>query len=168
MGCDFIKFDFSYADLPKAGYPQWAEIAGVSQGIARSGRPMVLSLSPGRNITASDVKRSIRSGDGQMYRVTPDFWDTWAQVAYALEWVPQFLSLSGPGHWPDFDMLPFGRIGPASGGHMPVCEPPPPPFACARHARLSHRQASARPRNATDPPGSRGTFAAAPAKGRTR
>ena len=32
-----------------------------------------------------------------------------------------------------------------AGGHMPVCEPPPPPFACARHTRLSHRQPSARP-----------------------
>src|SRR5260221_10370151 len=45
-----------------------------------------------------------------MWRVSDDLWDSWdllkPQFVHAAKWQ----GLSGPGHWPDLDMLPLGRI----------------------------------------------------------
>ena len=115
-------------------YPQWAEIEAVSRAIKRSGRPMALSLSPGKNITPEDVRRSLPLA--QLYRVTADFWDRWPQVAYLLKWLPQFLELAGPGHWPDGDMLPFGRIG-AVNTSCTCLNTTRNPTCCPRQTRLT-------------------------------
>jgi hypothetical protein len=61
-----------------------------------------------------------------MWRISDDVWDLWHsdtqfpsgiqnQFARAAIWA----SFSGPGHWPDADMLPIGRLEPAAGWGKP-------------------------------------------------
>ncbi|MGE5325880.1 MAG: glycoside hydrolase family 27 protein [Deltaproteobacteria bacterium] len=115
-GVDFVKVD-CISSHPYKG----AEIRMLSNAIAKSGRPMVLSLSPGPTSVAvaeEVVKYS------QMWRISDDFWDYWTtsprdswtqtlhgQIATAAAWAPYI----GNGHWPDADMLPIGYLGPHPG-----------------------------------------------------
>jgi alpha-galactosidase len=115
---DFIKID-CISDHPYKG----DEIRMFSEAIARSGRAMVLSLSPGP--TAID-KRAEVSRFAQMWRISDDVWDVWYstsnfpqgvenQFARAALWA----SVARPGHWPDADMLPLGSLRPAAGWGEP-------------------------------------------------
>ncbi len=102
-GMDFIKAD----DMASHLY-QPAEIRALSLAIRKSGRPMVLSLSPGpAPISEVEFLRKY----AQMWRISDDFWDSWPslkeQFPRAAAWAP----LSRPGAWPDADMLPLGKIG---------------------------------------------------------
>ena len=115
---DFIKID-CISDHPYKG----EEIRMFSEAIAKSGRRMVLSLSPGP--TAFD-KRDEVSRFSQMWRISDDVWDVWYsdkgfpqgvknQFARAALWA----GVGGPGHWPDADMLPLGSLRPAAGWGEP-------------------------------------------------
>jgi len=100
---DFIKAD----DMASHLY-QPAEIRALALAMRKSGRPMVLSLSPGpAPISEVEFFRKF----AQMWRISDDFWDSWLslkeQFARAAAWAP----LSRPGAWPDADMLPLGKIG---------------------------------------------------------
>ncbi|MGP3970360.1 glycoside hydrolase family 27 protein [Streptomyces sp. 6N223] len=102
-GVDFIKAD----DMQAPYYHR--EIAAYAAAISRSGRPMVLSLSPGTHLSTRHVEH-LRA-NAQMWRVSDDLWDRWedvhAQFARLARWAP----LQRPGGWADADMLPLGRIG---------------------------------------------------------
>ena len=115
-GLDFIKVD-CISSLPY----KTDEIHMISSALRKSGRAIVLSLSPGPTSLAvgADV-----SQHAQMWRISDDFWDLWkplpdkpwpqtlyGQFATAVGWAPYI----GPGHWPDADMLPIGYIGPRPG-----------------------------------------------------
>jgi alpha-galactosidase len=124
-GVDFIKVD-CIADHPYKG----DEIRMFSEAIAKSGRSMVLSLSPGP--TAID-KRDEVSRFAQMWRISDDVWDVWYsrknfpqgvknQFARAALWA----GVARLGHWPDADMLPLGSLRPAAGWDEP------------RETRLTH------------------------------
>src|SRR5260370_22649456 len=113
-GVDFLKVD-CIADHPYKG----DEIRMVSQALSKAGRPIVLSLSPGP--TALEKAAEV-SKYAQMWRISDDVWDLrhsdtefpsgiQNQFARAAKWAP----FSGPGHWPDADMLPIGRLEPAAG-----------------------------------------------------
>lgn len=117
-GVDFLKVD-CISDHPYKG----DEIRLVSEAIRKTGRPIVLSLSPGP--TALDKADEV-SKYAQMWRISDDVWDLWrsdtqfpsgiqSQFARAANWAP----FSGPGHWPDADMLPVGRLEPAAGWGRP-------------------------------------------------
>jgi alpha-galactosidase len=117
-GVDFLKVD-CIADHPYKG----DEIRMLSQALRKTGRPMVLSLSPG---PASLEKAGELSKYAQMWRISDDVWDLWHsdkqfpsgiqnQFARAAKWAP----FSGPGHWPDADMLPLGRLEPVAGWQNP-------------------------------------------------
>jgi alpha-galactosidase len=117
-GVDFLKVD-CIADHPYKG----DEIRMLSQALGKSGRPMVLSLSPG---PAALEKAEELSRYAQMWRISDDVWDLWHsdkqfpsgvqnQFARAAKWAP----FSGPGHWPDADMLPLGRLEPVAGWEQP-------------------------------------------------
>ncbi len=101
-GVDFVKVD----DLTRPYHQE--EISLIRRAIDGCGRPMVLSASPGETpiAFADHISRS-----ANMWRIIDDFWDTWPQVSthFSLfeKWVPHM----SPGHWPDGDMLPLGRIG---------------------------------------------------------
>lgn len=102
-GVDFIK-----ADDMQAPYHA-REIEAYARAIERSGRPIVLSLSPGTLLSTTHVPH-LRD-HAQMWRVSDDLWDRWedvhAQFARLARWAPH----QRPGGWADADMLPLGRIG---------------------------------------------------------
>jgi len=101
-GVDLIKAD----DMSRPYHK--AEIEALHRAILKSGRQIVLSLSPGPAPT--DEIASLRE-NAQMWRIEDDLWDNWRSVKnmyfHAELWAP----LVTPGHWPDADMLPLGHIG---------------------------------------------------------
>ncbi|HTV04298.1 MAG TPA: glycoside hydrolase family 27 protein [Acidobacteriaceae bacterium] len=119
-GVDFVKVDCISSPYKAAS------IRMIDKAIAKTGRPMVLSLSPGPTplVDANQVARS-----AQMWRISNDFWDLWTaqndehgfpqnlkdQFALLAAWEPY----AGPGHWPDGDMLPIGYLGPHPGWGEP-------------------------------------------------
>lgn len=117
-GVDLIKID-CISSRPYKG----EEIRMFHEAIAKSGRPIVLSLSPGETPLdeAANVQRY-----AQQWRISDDVWDVWQsdkafpqgvnnQIGRAPKWIGAELL----GHWPDADMLPFGRLGPAPGWGKP-------------------------------------------------
>lgn len=102
-GVDYVKVDDVLAPY------RAREIEAISAAIGRSGRPMVLSLSPGKHL--SPVHLAHLTANAQMWRISDDVWDIWddvhAQFARLARWAPH----QQPGAWADADMLPLGRIG---------------------------------------------------------
>lgn len=100
-GVDFVKVD----DL---SYPYHSdEIEMIRKAIDGCGRKMVLSTSPG--------EASIENADhikthANMWRIMPDFWDDWSMLKAEFDACARWIGHSGPGHWPDADMLPIGRL----------------------------------------------------------
>jgi hypothetical protein len=105
-GVDFIKADDMFGGGANGDHS--AEINALSQAIRKNGRPIVLSLSPG---TRDDSQADFLAEHAQMWRISGDFWDRWVdlknQFARLNRWSPH----TKPGHWPDADMLPLGKIG---------------------------------------------------------
>ena len=124
-GVDFIKVD-CIASRPYKG----DEIRMLSEALRKTGRPIVISLSPGAApLDKVDEMRKY----AQMWRISDDIWDIWhSSVPYPQGLGDQFANvakwagLAQPGHWPDADMLPLGYLGPAPG------------WGKARQTRLSH------------------------------
>src|SRR5215469_14784719 len=117
-GVDFIKVD-CISDHPYRP----TEIKQVAEAIRKSGRPMVLSLSPGpTNLShAEEVAKY-----AQMWRISNDHWDGWSfkdhtpdgfpfglvdEFDLIADWSPNVK----PGAWPDPDMLPEGSLTPHPG-----------------------------------------------------
>jgi len=101
-GVDFIKAD----DMARPYHTD--EIAALHKAILKSGHPIVLSLSPGpAPLNQVDDLRS----HAEMWRIEDDLWDTWDSVKAMYKDAAAWLPLVAPGHWPDADMLPLGRIG---------------------------------------------------------
>ncbi len=88
-GVDFVKVD----DISRPYHR--AEIEAIRAAIDKTGRPMVLSLSPGE--TPLDAGESVAS-NANMWRISDDFWDYWPalleQFARLDKWTPH----RGPGH----------------------------------------------------------------------
>ncbi|RSK45365.1 NPCBM/NEW2 domain-containing protein [Hymenobacter rigui] len=101
-GLDFVKVD----DLSEPYHA--AEIELIRKAIDRTGRPIVLSMSPGETPIANAPHAQQHAN---MWRTVGDFWDSWDQLkehfAVCQRWAPY----SRPGNWPDADMLPLGRLG---------------------------------------------------------
>ena len=124
-GVDLIKVDCISSHPYRGG-----EIRMLSEAIRKTGRPIVLSLSPGAApLEKIDEMRKY----AQMWRISDDVWDIWHsdvpypqglgdQFANILKWIGK----SQPGGWPDADMLPLGYLGPAPGWGKP------------RQSRLTH------------------------------
>jgi hypothetical protein len=101
-GVDFIKAD----DMSRPYHK--AEIAALHRAILKSGRPIVLSLSPGP-APLSEVAH-LRA-NAQMWRIQDDLWDNWQSVKDMYFRIESWAPLVERGHWPDADMLPLGHIG---------------------------------------------------------
>ena len=100
-GVDFVKCD----DLSRPYHTD--EITMLRNAIDKTGRPIVLSMSPGETpVENYDHART----HANMWRTVDDFWDNWSQLNYSFvvcnKWVPYI----APGTWPDADMLPLGHI----------------------------------------------------------
>jgi alpha-galactosidase len=83
------------------------EIDAAHNAIAASGRPIILSLSPGETPVprAHHVRRF-----AQMWRISDDFWDEWPLLESQFTRLENWNSHRGGGGWPDADMLPLGRL----------------------------------------------------------
>lgn len=100
---DYVKVDDIAAPTYHGG-----EIELIRKAITNCSREMVLSLSPGPT--------SVAMGDhvakyANMWRMTNDFWDRWEDLQAMFGYAHAWSRYIGPGHWPDADMLPLGRIG---------------------------------------------------------
>jgi alpha-galactosidase len=113
-GVDFIKAD----DMGSHLY-QPAEMKALSLAMRKTGRLMVLSISPG---PAPVSEAEFFEKYAQMWRISDDFWDDWKllrrQFDYTRDWAP----LVGNEMWPDADMLPLGklRVTAKEGGGTPT------------------------------------------------
>ena len=116
-GLDFIKVD-CISDHPYRP----SEIRQIALAIRKTGRPIVLSLSPGpTNLSyAAEVARY-----SQMWRIADDHWDVWADSAKTGDFpfglseefdrIASWNRYVKPGNWPDPDMLPEGSLTPNPG-----------------------------------------------------
>lgn len=102
-GVDFVKVD----DISRPYQMHQAEIEAVRKAIDQTGRPMVLSLSPGE--TALNAAEHVEK-HANMWRISDDFWDNWKLLLDQFERLNNWSKTTGPGHWPDADMLPLGTI----------------------------------------------------------
>jgi hypothetical protein len=100
---DFVKVD----DLSRPYHDNVKEVEAIRKAIDKSGRPMVLSTSPGE--TPLDAGEHV-SQHANMWRISDDFWDEWRHVKEQFVRCRNWAKYTGPGHWPDADMLPFGAI----------------------------------------------------------
>ncbi len=119
-GVDFLKVDC----IAKPYHAD--EIHMIDAAIAKAGRPIVLSLSPGPTPLADgpDVEKS-----AQMWRISDDLWDIWSDPAIEGTFpqtvrnqfgvLANWMQFQQVGHWPDADMLPIGYLGPRPGWGQP-------------------------------------------------
>lgn len=122
-GLDFLKVD-CIADNPY----KISEIRQIAAAIKKTGRPIVLSLSPGP--TNPSHAAEIRQY-GQMWRVSNDDWDSWhfdrqhpedsfpEGLRDLFDLLPAWAGQAKDGRWPDADMLPFGMLEPHPGWGEP-------------------------------------------------
>jgi alpha-galactosidase len=101
-GVDYIKAD----DVLRPVYHR-GETELIRNAIEHCGRPMVLSLSPGE-APLSDARHL--SKNAHMWRISADLWDEWEDIEHNFELLEEWSSWTGPGNWPDADMIPVGRI----------------------------------------------------------
>ena len=118
-GVDFLKVD-CISDHPYRP----TEIRQIAQAILKTGRPILLSLSPG----PTSLKNAVEVGKfAQMWRIADDHWDVWS-VPHApdqsefpfgikdeFDRLAQWFPYVNPGNWADADMLPWGWLGPHPG-----------------------------------------------------
>ena len=84
------------------------EITALRQALRKTGHPIVLSLSPG---TRDDSQAAFLAEQAQMWRISGDFWDRWVDLKNQFPRLNRWIVHTKPGHWPDADMLPLGKIG---------------------------------------------------------
>lgn len=99
---DYVKVD----DLSAPGYHQ-PEVEAIRKAIDKTGRPMVLSTSPGATPLASGDHVASHAN---LWRISDDFWDQWIPLKEQFERTANWAKHTAPGHWPDADMLPFGGV----------------------------------------------------------
>lgn len=100
-GVDYVKMDDTSSPY------HTDEIEAVSAAIARCGRSIVFSLSPGE--TPVEQGAHVAS-HANLWRVSGDFWDGWSALDHEFTLGARWRDFVGPGHWPDADMLPLGHL----------------------------------------------------------
>jgi hypothetical protein len=113
---DYVKVDdIANTNMyPHAPYSARMEIELIRNAIDKTGRPMVLSLSPG---PAPIGEAWHLAEHANMWRITDDFWDRWDLLKDMFRRCELWQRHVSPGCWPDCDMLPLGKIG--IGHHRP-------------------------------------------------
>jgi len=99
MGVDMIKYD----DI--VPYPE--EIEAIVTAIKKTGRPILLSLSPGDTVDPNAIN-SFRKAN--MLRVTRDVWDESRYIDDCFEAWRKWSGKEGDNFWIDMDMIPFGQL----------------------------------------------------------
>ena len=112
-GVDFIKCDdiCNTDNLEGPGARSYLgrhEIEMLHKAIMKTGRPIVLSLSPGPAL----IDKAWHYGKyANMWRITDDMWDRWDHVLAMFQRCELWCGQTRAGRYPDCDMLPLGRIG---------------------------------------------------------
>jgi alpha-galactosidase len=102
-GVDLVKMD----DMSRPYDAHVAEIEATHAAIVATGRPIILSLSPGETpVPRADHVRRF----AQMWRISDDFWDEWPLLEAQFTRLENWNAHCEPGGWPDADMLPLGRL----------------------------------------------------------
>lgn len=109
-GVDFIKCDdiCNTNIYPANPYSARHEIEMLSRAIARCGRPVVLSLSPGPALIEQAWHYETHAN---MWRITDDFWDDWSLLKNMFYRCELWQDHVSRGNYPDCDMLPLGFVG---------------------------------------------------------
>ncbi len=102
-GVDLVKMD----DMSRPYDAHTPEIEAAHAAIVATGRPIILSLSPGETpVSRADHVRRY----AQMWRISDDFWDEWPLLEAQFTRLENWNAHRVPGGWPDADMLPLGRL----------------------------------------------------------
>jgi alpha-galactosidase len=100
-GVDYIKCD----DISSPYRSN--EIDALSVALQDTGRSIVLSLSPGPTpVMDGPLVEKVAN----LWRISGDFWDNWGSLTHNFDLFASWQANSGPGHWPDGDMIPFAHI----------------------------------------------------------
>jgi hypothetical protein len=122
-GLDYIKVD-CIATRPYRP----TEIQQITNAIKKTGRPIVLSLSPGPTALSDGAEVGEHA---QMWRISDDHWDGWtfphkpgdgdfpSGILQAFDLLAKWVPYVKPGNWPDADMLPWGSLTPHPGWGEP-------------------------------------------------
>ncbi len=100
-GIDYVKMDDTSSPY------HTDEIEAVHSAIAKCGRSIVYSLSPGE--TPVEQARHVET-HANLWRVSGDFWDDWTALDHEFMLGRRWHDFAAPGHWPDADMLPLGHL----------------------------------------------------------
>ena len=108
-GVDFVKVDdiANTEFSPQNPYSAEKEIEMIRAAIDRSGRDMVLSLSPG---PAPLNKADHLSENANMWRISGDFWDRWDKLLNMFSLCEKWYPYVKDGSFPDCDILPLGKL----------------------------------------------------------
>ncbi len=122
-GLDYIKVD-CISDRPYRP----TEIRQIAEAIKKTGRPIVLSLSPG----PTGLEHGAEVAEmAQMWRISDDHWDGWtfphkagegdfpSGIREAFDLLARWAPYARQGNWPDADMLPWGSLTPHPGWGEP-------------------------------------------------
>lgn len=101
-GVDFVKVD----DLSAPIYHE-DEVDMIHNAIMKTGRPIVLSTSPGE--TPVSAAKHLE-GHANMWRMVNDVWDVWKDLTHLMTVAQDWYPYIGGGTWPDCDMIPLGHI----------------------------------------------------------
>jgi alpha-galactosidase len=102
-GVDYVKVD----DISRPYHEHEKEIEAIRSAIDHTGRPMVLSLSPGE--TVLDAAEHV-ANHANLWRISDDFWDRWLALREQFVRLEKWNSHRQIGAWPDADMLPLGVL----------------------------------------------------------
>jgi alpha-galactosidase len=102
-GVDYVKVD----DISRPYFKHQNEIEAIRAAIDHSGRPMVLSLSPGETALAAADHVALHAN---LWRISDDFWDRWLALRDQFPRLAAWNAHRQPGAWPDADMLPLGTL----------------------------------------------------------
>lgn len=108
-GVDFVKVDdiANTEFSPQNPYSAEKEIEMIRAAIDRSGRDMVLSLSPG---PAPLNKAEHLSENANMWRISGDFWDRWDKLLNMFSLCEKWYPYVKDGSFSDCDILPLGKL----------------------------------------------------------
>jgi alpha-galactosidase len=100
-GVDFVKVDDMCPNY------RTGESEMIRRAIDSCGRAIVYSISAGPPALRDAAHVATHAN---MWRISSDFWDRWNSLNRQFDLVHSWHDFTGPGHYPDADMIPFGHI----------------------------------------------------------
>lgn len=112
----YAEWEVDYVKIDDIARPYTSgrkkEVEGYLKAIMKSGRPMVLSLSPGaishETAPISEAEHFIQYANA--WRIKDDVWDKTKHLRDIFPIAKKWVKYIGEGHYPDLDMLPIGRL----------------------------------------------------------